>query len=67
LQQLAITRRADLKALSDRIASEEAGLAPAIREYYPDVEAGLRDRYYDATADLYRRATLERVITNRPH
>ena len=41
LQQLAVNQRADLKALSDRIASEEAGLALALREYYPDVEASV--------------------------
>jgi outer membrane protein TolC len=39
LQTLAVNGRPDLKALAERIASEEAGLALAMREYYPDVEA----------------------------
>ncbi len=39
LQTLAVNGRPDLKALAERITSEEAGLALAMREYYPDVEA----------------------------
>ena len=39
LQGLAVNGRPDLRALAERIASEEAGLALAMREYYPDVEA----------------------------
>lgn len=39
LQCAALSQRPDLKALSDRIGAEEAALALAHRDYYPDVEA----------------------------
>jgi len=39
LRSLALARRPDLKALADRVAGEEAALALAQKEYYPDFEA----------------------------
>jgi outer membrane protein TolC len=52
LRAAALTRRPDLNALADRIAAEEAALALACKEFYPDVEVmaaydtfwGLADR-----------------------
>jgi outer membrane protein TolC len=38
LQALALSQRPDLKALQDRIAVEQAALAVALRDYYPDAE-----------------------------
>ena len=38
LQAAALARRPDLRALADRIAAEQAGLALLQREYYPDAE-----------------------------
>jgi outer membrane protein TolC len=38
LRDFALAQRADLKAIQDRIAVEEAALKLALREYYPDVE-----------------------------
>ncbi|MCI0683743.1 MAG: TolC family protein [Gemmataceae bacterium] len=38
LQALALDQRPDLKALADRIAADQAALALAAKDYYPDVE-----------------------------
>jgi outer membrane protein TolC len=38
LQAAAVSRRPDLQALADRIAAEEASLALARKEFYPDFE-----------------------------
>ena len=38
LQAAALARRPDLQALADRIAAEQATLALALKDYYPDVE-----------------------------
>jgi cobalt-zinc-cadmium efflux system outer membrane protein len=38
LREYALAQRPDLKALQDRITTEETGLALAFREFYPDVE-----------------------------
>lgn len=38
LQGRAVAQRPDLRALAERIAAEEASLALAFKEYYPDVE-----------------------------
>lgn len=38
LRGLALSRRADLRALEDRIAAEQAALCLARREYWPDAE-----------------------------
>ncbi len=38
LRDLALNRRPDLKALADRIGADEAALALAYKEYYPDLE-----------------------------
>ena len=38
LREHALSQRPDLKAQQDRIAVEQAGLALAFREFYPDVE-----------------------------
>jgi cobalt-zinc-cadmium efflux system outer membrane protein len=38
LQGRAVAARPDLKAISDRIAAEQAALALAFKEYYPDVQ-----------------------------
>lgn len=38
LRESAAATRPDVRALSDRIASEEAAVALALREYHPDVE-----------------------------
>jgi outer membrane protein TolC len=38
LRELALARRPDLQALANRIASEEAALALAHKEFYPDLE-----------------------------
>jgi outer membrane protein TolC len=39
LHARAVEARPDLKALADRVAAEQASVALALREYYPDVEA----------------------------
>lgn len=38
LRALALAQRPDLKAMEDRIASEQAGLQLAFKDFYPDVE-----------------------------
>jgi outer membrane protein TolC len=38
LQARAVAQRPDLRALADRLAAEQASLALAYKEYYPDVE-----------------------------
>lgn len=38
LRTLALAQRPDLKAMEDRIAAEQTGLALAFKEFYPDVE-----------------------------
>ena len=38
LRALALAKRPDLKAMEDRIASEQAALALAFKDFYPDVE-----------------------------
>jgi outer membrane protein TolC len=38
LRTLALSRRPDLQALADRVDAEQAALALAYKEYYPDVE-----------------------------
>ena len=38
LRSVAVSRRPDLQALGNRIAAEEAALALACKDYYPDVE-----------------------------
>lgn len=38
LRTSALTHRPDLKAMEDRIASEQAGLAVTFKDFYPDVE-----------------------------
>lgn len=38
LRSFALAQRPDLKALEDRITAEQAALALALREYYPDAE-----------------------------
>ena len=40
-ERLALERRADLKALADRLAAEEANLGLAHREYGPDFDVSL--------------------------
>ena len=39
LRFLALSRRPDLRALEDRLKADQASLALALRDYYPDVEA----------------------------
>jgi outer membrane protein TolC len=41
LRTLALARRPDLQAMADHLAAEQAMLALAHREYYPDFEAGV--------------------------
>jgi outer membrane protein, heavy metal efflux system len=38
LRALALAQRPDLKAMEDRIASEQTGLALAFKDFYPDME-----------------------------
>jgi outer membrane protein TolC len=50
LRALALTRRPDLAALADRLAAEEAAVALARKEFYPDFELmAAYDRFWQGT------------------
>jgi outer membrane protein TolC len=52
LRALALARRPDLQALTNRIAADEASLALARKEYYPDFEPFfMYDRFMGNTSD----------------
>jgi outer membrane protein TolC len=67
LRAAALARRPDLRALADRIRAEEASLALACKEYYPDFEPfAMYDRFMgnnEQNADL---ATMVGVRVNLP-
>jgi outer membrane protein TolC len=55
LREAAVLRRPDLQALKARIAADQATLALAEREYYPDVEAmAAYDSFWQAADDQQR-------------
>lgn len=55
LREAAVLRRPDLQALKARIAAEQANLALAEREYYPDIEAmAAYDSFWQAADDQQR-------------
>src|SRR5207253_3291625 len=63
----ALARRADLRALADRIGAEQAALALAHKEYYPDFEAFVMyDRFMGNTSDNRDLATMVGVRVNVP-
>lgn len=67
LRTIALARRPDLKALSDRIAAEEATLALAQKEFYPDFEPFfMYDRFMGNVSDNRDLAAMLGVRLNLP-
>jgi outer membrane protein TolC len=67
LRSTALARRPDLQALADRIASEEAALGLARKEFYPDLEAFfMYDRFMGNVADNRDLAAMLGVRLNLP-
>jgi cobalt-zinc-cadmium efflux system outer membrane protein len=67
LQARALAQRPDLQALADRVAAEEASLALAYKEYYPDVEAFLMyDRFMGNMPEQRDLAPMAGVRLNLP-
>jgi cobalt-zinc-cadmium efflux system outer membrane protein len=67
LRASALGRRPDLRALADRIAAEQATLALANKEYYPDFEAFfMYDRFMGNVSDNRDLATMVGVKMNVP-
>jgi outer membrane protein TolC len=67
LRANALARRPDLRALADHIRAEEAALALAHKEYYPDVEAFfMYDRFMGNTSDNRDLASMLGVKVNLP-
>jgi outer membrane protein TolC len=67
LYAAALARRPDLQALANRIAAEEATLALACKEYYPDFEPFLMyDRFMGNTTDSRDLAWMLGVRLNLP-
>jgi outer membrane protein TolC len=55
LREAAVLRRPDLQALKSRIAADQANLALAEREYYPDIEAmAAYDSFWQAADEQQR-------------
>jgi cobalt-zinc-cadmium efflux system outer membrane protein len=55
LREAAMTRRPDLRALAARLAADQAAVALARKEYYPDVEAmAAYDSFWQAADDQQR-------------
>jgi outer membrane protein TolC len=67
LRTTALARRPDLQALADRIAAEEAALALAHKEFYPDFEPFVMyDRFMGNLTDNRDLATMLGVRLNLP-
>jgi outer membrane protein TolC len=67
LRATALARRPDLQALADRIAAEEALLALAHKEFYPDFEPFfMYDRFMGNVSDNRDLATMLGVRLNLP-
>jgi outer membrane protein TolC len=67
LRSLALERRPDLQALANRINAEEASLALAYREYYPDFEPFfMYDRFMGNTPEMRDLAYMLGVKVNLP-
>jgi cobalt-zinc-cadmium efflux system outer membrane protein len=67
LRAAALARRPDLQALADRIAAEEAALALAYKEFYPDFEPFVMyDRFMGNTTDSRDLAAMVGVRLNLP-
>jgi outer membrane protein, heavy metal efflux system len=67
LRAVALARRPDLQALAHRIAAEEASLALARKEYYPDFEPFfMYDRFMGNTSDTRPLAYMLGVKMNLP-
>jgi outer membrane protein TolC len=67
LRSTALARRPDLRALSDRIAAEQAALALAYKEFYPDFEAFfMYDRFMGNISSNRDLATMLGVKVNVP-
>ncbi len=67
LRATALSQRPDLQALANRIAAEEASLALAYKEYYPDFEAFfMYDRFMGNTTASRDLASMLGVKLNLP-
>jgi outer membrane protein TolC len=67
LRAMAVARRPDLQALVNRIAAEEASLALAHKEFYPDFEPFfMYDRFMGNVSDSRDLATMLGVRMNLP-
>jgi outer membrane protein TolC len=67
LRASAVARRPDLLALQDRLAAEEAALALACKEFYPDLEPFLMyDRFMGNNSQTRDLATMIGVRLNLP-
>jgi outer membrane protein TolC len=67
LRATALARRPDLQALADRIAAEEASLALAYKQFYPDFEPFfMYDRFMGNLSDNRDLATMLGVRMNLP-
>jgi outer membrane protein TolC len=67
LRQTALARRPDLQAVANRIAAEEAALALAHKEFYPDLEPFfMYDRFMGNNAQSKDLATMVGVKLNLP-
>jgi outer membrane protein TolC len=67
LRAAALARRPDLQALANRITAEEAALALARKEFYPDLEAfAMYDRFMGNNPQSQDLATMVGVKLNLP-
>src|SRR5439155_4477680 len=67
LRTLAVAQRPDLNAVMHRVSAEEAALALARKEYYPDFEPFVMyDRFMGNTSDTRDLATMVGVKLNLP-
>jgi outer membrane protein TolC len=67
LREVALARRPDLQALASRIAADEAALALACKEYYPDFEPFfMYDRFMGNTSDSRPLAYMVGLKVNLP-
>jgi outer membrane protein TolC len=67
LRAAALARRPDLRALADRVRAEEAAVALACKEYYPDIEPfAMYDRFMGNTTDSRDLAAMVGVRMNLP-
>jgi outer membrane protein TolC len=67
LRALALARRPDLRALADRIAADEAALALANKDFYPDFSPfAMYDRFMGNNSQTQPLATMLGVSVNLP-